>query len=221
MSPSLTLPIDSTEARPQCGGDASLFHVLIVDDNPIDRLQASWLVGLDTRCRVVSAEDGARALELMANQDVAIVLTDLKMEGMDGLALVRAVRKDHPHVPVILMTAHGSEDVAMEALRFGATDYVPKARLTQDLHAILSRTLRTATAGNRRRQCLHSLLRRESRFELGNDPDILPPFLELLQDEMSQLGRWDSTEVMRMTIAVDEAIRNAMYHGNLEVRSVQ
>ena len=77
-------------------------------------------------------------LERMADHDVAIVLTDLKMDGMDGLALVRAVRKDHPHVPVILMTAHGSEDVAMEALRVGATDYVPKSRLTQDLHAILS-----------------------------------------------------------------------------------
>ena len=109
----------------------------------------------------------------------------------------------------------------MEALRVGATDYVPKAKLTQDLHAILSRTLRTATAVNRRRRCLHSLLRRESRFELGNDPELLPPFLEFLQDEMSQLDRWDSTEVMRMTIAVDEAIRNAMYHGNLEVRSIQ
>ena len=141
------------------------------------------------------------------------------MDGMDGLALVRAIRKEHPQVPVILMTAHGSEDVAMEALRVGATDYVPKQRLAQELPAILARTLWTATSGNRRRLCLRSLVRRESEFELGNDPDVLPPLLEFLQDEMTQLDRWDSAELMRITIALDEALRNALFHGNLEVSS--
>ena len=141
------------------------------------------------------------------------------MDGMDGLALVRAIRKEHAQVPVILMTAHGSEDVAMEALRVGATDYVPKHRLAQELPAILARTLWTATSGNRRRLCLRSLVRRESEFELGNDPDVLPPLLEFLQDEMIQLDRWDSAEQMRVTIALDEALRNALFHGNLEVSS--
>ena len=133
MTAPIAIPVADPHAVPPSEEAASVFNVLIVDDNPIDRLQASWLVGLDTPLPVLTAEDGAQALDLMANHDVAIVLTDLKMEGMDGLALVRAVRKDHPHIPVILMTAHGSEDVAMEALRVGATDYVPKARLTQEL----------------------------------------------------------------------------------------
>ena len=78
---------------------------------------------------------------------------------------------------------------------------------------------RTATAGSRRRRCLQSLVIRESRFELGNDPDLIPPLLEFLQDEMTQLDRWDSAELMRTTIALDEALRNALFHGNLEVSS--
>jgi len=194
-------------------------EVLVVDDNPIDRLRAGRLIDQDSRCHATYAEDGTQALARLADHPTSVVLTDLQMEGMDGLNLVRAIRNEHPQVPVIVMTGHGSEDVAMKALRVGATDYVPKQRLAQDLHAVLSRALRTATAGSRRRRCLQSLVIRESRFELGNDPDLIPPLLEFLQDEMTQLDRWDSAELMRTTIAMDEALRNALFHGNLEVSS--
>ncbi len=194
-------------------------EVLVVDDNPIDRLRAGRLVDQDQRCHATYAENGTQALECLATQRTSVVLTDLQMEGMDGLNLVRAIRNEYPKVPVIVMTGHGSEDAAMEALRVGATDYVPKQRLAQDLHAVLARTLRTATAGSRRRRCLQSLIIRESRFELGNDPDLIPPLLEFLQDEMTELDRWDSSELMRLTIALDEALRNALFHGNLAVSS--
>ncbi len=194
-------------------------EILVVDDNPMDRLRVGRLIEQDSRCHATYAEDGTEALARLADHPTSVVLTDLQMEGMDGLNLVRAVRNEHPQVPVIVMTGHGSEDVAMEALRVGATDYVPKQRLAQDLHAVLARALRTATAGSRRRRCLQSLVVRESHFELGNDPDLIPPLLEFLQDEMTQLDRWDSAELMRTTIALDEALRNALFHGNLEVSS--
>lgn len=196
-----------------------IVRVLVVDDNPIDRLRASRLVEQDAQCRSVHANDGAEALQRLADHDIAMVLTDLQMDGMDGLELVRTIRKEHAQIPVILMTAHGSEDVAMEALRLGATDYVPKQRLSRELRTILARALRTTNAGRRRRRCLQSLVERQSQFELGNDPDVLPPLLEFLQDEMIQLGGWDSAELMRTTIALDEALRNALFHGNLEVSS--
>ena len=99
-------------------------EVLIVDDNPIDRLRAGRLIDQDPRCHATYAEDGTQALSRLANHPTSVVLTDLQMEGMDGLSLVRAIHNEHPQVPVIVMTGHGSEDVAMEALRVGATDYV-------------------------------------------------------------------------------------------------
>jgi CheY-like chemotaxis protein len=190
-----------------------------VDDNPIDRLRAGRLVGRNDRCHVLYAENGLQALDRFQEHSVTAVLTDLQMDGMGGLELVRSIREKNPRIPVILMTAHGSEEVAMEALRVGATDYVPKQRLARELQEILARTLRTAAVGKGRRRCIESLLRRESRFELGNDPSFLPPLLEFLQDEMAQLDRWDSAEQMRTTIALDESLRNALFHGNLEVGS--
>ncbi len=165
------------------------------------------------------AEDGTQAIACLANRPISVVVTDIQMEGMDGLNLVRAIRSQYSSVPVIVMTGHGSEEAAMEALRVGATDYVPKQRLAQDLRSVLARALRTATAGCRRRRCLESLVLRESRFQLSNDPDLIPPLLEFLQDDMTQLDRWDSAELMRVTIALDEALRNALFHGNLEVSS--
>ncbi len=194
-------------------------EILVVDDNPIDRLRAGRLIDQDARCHAAYAVDGTQALARLGEQHTSVVLTDLQMEGMDGLDLVRTIRNEYPKVPVIVMTGHGSEDVAMEALRVGATDYVPKQRLAQDLHAVIARSLRTATAGDRRRQCLQSLMIHESRFELGNDPDLIPPLLEFMQDEMNELDRWDSAELMRITIALDEALRNALFHGNLDVSS--
>ncbi len=194
-------------------------EILVVDDNPMDRLRVGRLIDQDSRCHAIYAEDGTQALARLADHPTSVVLTDLQMEGMDGLNLVRAIRNEHPQVHVIVMTGHGSEDVAMEALRVGATDYVPKQRLAHDLNAVLSRALRTATAGSRRRRCLQSLAIRESRFELRNDPDLIPPLLEFLHDEMTQLDRWDSAESMRTTIALDEALRNALFHGNLDLGS--
>jgi len=216
MSAQIAVPAECSSGSRTVGQVA---EVLVVDDNPIDRLRAGRLIDQDRRCHATYAEDGTQALARLADHPTSVVLTDLQMEGMDGLNLVRAIRNKHPKVPVIVMTGHGSEDVAMEALRVGATDYVPKQRLAQDLHAVLARALRTATAGSRRRRCLQSLVIRESRFELGNDPDLIPPLLEFLQDEMTQLDRWDSAELMRTTIALDEALRNALFHGNLEVSS--
>jgi DNA-binding NarL/FixJ family response regulator/anti-sigma regulatory factor (Ser/Thr protein kinase) len=216
----MTAPIaTASEFLPSMQISGSIVEILIVDDNPIDRLRAARLVDQDPRCHAIQAEDGRQALDLLEVNHVAVVLTDLLMTEMDGLELVRVIRENHPQIPVILMTGHGSEEIAMEALRVGATDYVPKHRLAHDLHAVLVRSLRTATVGDRRRRCFQSLIRRESQFELGNDPDLLTPLLEYLQEEMTQLGRWDSAEQMRITIALDEALRNALYHGNLEISS--
>jgi diguanylate cyclase (GGDEF)-like protein/PAS domain S-box-containing protein len=198
---------------------SSVAEVLVIDLDPIDRLRAGQLVEQYSESQAIYAEDGTQALAILANHPTSVILTDLRMESPDGLNLVRAIRNDYPKVPVIVMTGHGSEDLAMEALRIGAIDYVPKQRLAPDLHAVLARALRTAIAGTRRRRCLQSMIIRESRFELDNDPELIPPLLEFVQDEMTQLDRWDSAELMRITIALDEALRNALFHGNLDVSS--
>src|SRR5215208_3914659 len=97
--------------------------VLLVDD------EASVLFTLEQvlqeeGLQTLSARSGAEALALLPQ--ASVVVTDLAMPGMDGLALLHAVREQDAALPVVLLTAHGSERVAVQAMRAGAYDYLAK-----------------------------------------------------------------------------------------------
>ena len=83
--------------------------------------------------RVVYAADGREGLAAIARETPSVILTDLVMPDMGGLELVQRVRAEHPEISVILMTAFGSEEVAMQTLRAGAANYIPKRDLARDL----------------------------------------------------------------------------------------
>ena len=87
--------------------------------------------------QVTVAEDGAAGCALARKNSYDALLTDFQLEGMDGLAIVRKLHEEKPHLPVILMTAHHSTDVAIQATRQGAWDYLMKPfPLTTMLHLV-------------------------------------------------------------------------------------
>ena len=192
---------------------------LVVDDSKVDQRLAAGLLKTRADLDVTFADHGAAALELMAAQPPDLVLTDLQMPEMDGLRLVREIRNRYPAVPVVLMTAMGSEEIAAEALRAGAAGYVPKRYLSRDLAQVVERTL--ALAGHQREQqsALECLTLVESRFALDNDPGRVQPLLSYLRQDMAHIVRCDETELMRVRVALDEALNNAMIHGNLGISS--
>src|SRR5262249_1712877 len=110
-----------------------MHHILVVDDNPIDRELARSVLEKRVGFHVEFAANGIEAVEHLEATTPLAIVTDLQMPEMDGLALVRAVHRRFPTIPVVLMTAHGSEQLAVEALVAGAADYVPKQRLAIDL----------------------------------------------------------------------------------------
>ena len=106
-------------------GAAGKPHILVVDDEPNVRKvlgamleQAGYLT---TR-----AATGDEALGLVRAQDPDLVITDLKMPGMDGLGLLRRMKEGFPEIPVILLTAHGTVEAAVEAMKQGALDFLAK-----------------------------------------------------------------------------------------------
>jgi CheY-like chemotaxis protein len=114
--------------------------ILVVDDSATDRRLAGdcssgggWVVEY--------AADGREALARIAVSPPDLILTDLQMPELNGLELVEAVQRDYPLIPVILMTAQGSERIAVDALERGAACYVPKRELAQDLTAVSERVL--------------------------------------------------------------------------------
>ena len=74
----------------------------------------------------LTANSGRAALEVLDNSDVDLVLTDMKMPGMDGIELLEHIKTKNPELPVIMMTAHGTVDKAVEAMQKGAYSYILK-----------------------------------------------------------------------------------------------
>ena len=100
-------------------------HVLVVDDEEgVRSFIAEALAG--ERLHVVAAKDGQEAAELVDHQNFHLVITDLKMPRLDGMALLRKLRAETPETEVIVLTAYGTVDTAVEAMKLGAYDYLSK-----------------------------------------------------------------------------------------------
>ena len=207
------------QAELPCPPAGTGFTVLVVDDTSVDRRKAGGLVEEGLGWPVAYAEDGLTALAAIGEKVPSVVLTDLQMPEMDGLELVEAIRSRYPSLPVVLMTAHGSEEVAVRALRAGAASYVPKRSLARDLAETLEQVVAAAQAGRAHRRLLTCMSRVESEFFLDNDPSLVPALTGLLQEALYGMGCCDETDRIRIGIALTEALTNALVHGNLEISS--
>src|SRR5690349_19866852 len=119
-------------------------HILVVDDSRVERQIARGLLEKEPGWTVSTAEDGIEALEQIEEQLPDLVLTDMQMPNMDGLKLVECIRNEYPLIPVVLMTAAGSEAIADTALQRGAASYVSKSDFAVDLVGTLKRVLATS-----------------------------------------------------------------------------
>ena len=191
--------------------------ILVVDDSAVDRTLAGSLVE-QAGWSVVYAEDGEQALQEIDKESPNAILTDLRMPKVDGLQLVERVRHLHPHIPVILMTGVGSEEIAAKALNAGAASYVPKQSLGVDLEEALSQVLMILHHGEE--VSLGKLFRQqESHFELGYEKNGLETLVNHSQQCLAQLDFGDEAELIRVGMALTEALNNAVDHGNLELDS--
>jgi CheY-like chemotaxis protein len=205
---------------PQTGADQPAqrrLRILVVDDFAMDRRLAGKILGGRPDLEVVYAEDGKKAIEALAAEVPDVVLTDLQMPEMDGLALVSEIRRRWPLVPTVIMTAHGSEETALAALQTGAASYVPKRFLARDLLETVDSVLAAACFEQQQRKLQEYWLQTELRFRLENDPDLISPLVNHVQQYLRQCSRCDETEVIRIGIALQEALTNAIYCGNLEL----
>jgi DNA-binding NtrC family response regulator len=99
--------------------------VLVVDDEPSNLTSLQKILERE-QLRVLTAENAKRALELVRRHRIQVVLTDLMMPGINGVELLRAVKELSPETEVVMMTAYGTVETAVQAMREGAYDFVEK-----------------------------------------------------------------------------------------------
>jgi CheY-like chemotaxis protein len=191
--------------------------VLVVDDSAVDRRFVGGILSRDGRFKVEFAEDGSQALSRMREARPDVIVTDLQMPNRNGLELVAAVRMHHPGVPIILMTGHGSEDLAVEALHRGAANYVPKPQLGERLLESVDEALSLARTDRTYDRLISCLKQCDFDFELESDPGLIDPLVDLVQQMVAGMGLTDATGRFRVGAALKEALLNAIYRGNLEI----
>jgi two-component system response regulator FlrC len=131
-------------------------RILVADDEPGLREFITDALELDGH-DLVAAPDGKAAAKLLDERGFDLVITDLKMPGLDGMAILRKVRAEQPETEVIVMTAHGTVDNAVEAMKLGAFEYLQKPLSGPDelrllvaraVHALGTRASKTFMAIN-------------------------------------------------------------------------
>src|SRR5436309_2588819 len=151
--------------------------LLIVDDEKTQR--EGLRAALEDRYDVYLAEDAKTAMDLLEKEHFDVLLTDFRLPGEDGMKLIlRAKSLSKPPI-CILMTAYGSEDLAVEAMKRGADDYISKGRLQIDeLEMRIARALRQQKLEKENVSLRQQL---DSRFQLGSIVGESPAMKEILE----------------------------------------
>ena len=123
--------------------DKNDFKILIAEDEEIVRdVISKFLTG--EGYHVITANDGLSAIKLLRLEDIKLVLSDLRMPGADGMEVLRTAMQVNPKISVVLMTAYGTLDTALEAMKEGAYDYIVKPFVMQQLLLVVRNAYRMA-----------------------------------------------------------------------------
>src|SRR5262245_36972076 len=205
------------QSEPSVAKGPVMASVLVVDDSHVDRRLVGGLLSKAPNIEVLYAADGEASLDVLQERRPNLVVTDLIMPNMDGLELVAAVVAKYPLVPVILMTGKGSEEVAVQALKAGAASYVPKSTLQHLLVETVENVL--AMAHEEQTQARLGECMTGCYFVLENDATLISAMVKYIRGFVRRTGLCDETNSIRTCVALEEALNNAMFHGNLEIDS--
>ena len=141
-------------------------RILVVDDDELDRLavrrcvQQSWL-----EAQTTEASSGREALRLVREEPFDCVLLDWHLPGEDGTTLLRQLREAAPRTPIVIFTGRGDEDIAVELMKTGAADYLPKSSLSPErIEAAIRHGLAIVEAAAARQRAEDELRAEEARF---------------------------------------------------------
>lgn len=152
-------------------------RILIVEDEP-DMRETCRRILARQGYQVSTAADGPSAMELVRNEAFSLVITDLRLPEMSGMEILREVKRASPSTGVVLITAYGSIEMALQAVRDGAFDYIPKPFSMEQLRIAVERALeyqRLEEENKRLRQELHD------QFQFGSIVGASPALAPALQ----------------------------------------
>ena len=184
------------------------FCLLMVDDEP-SVLSSLKRVFFEDDYQIHAAGSGEKALDLLRKFPIHAALIDLKMPGMDGLSLLKALRKDYPQVMTIMLTGHGSIQEAVAAVKLGAVDFLEKPYAPEALRTRIAQLHQIWNLREENRQ-LRSRIEFQFGFDrlVGNSTGTLK-----LKELISQIGPNDAPVLIQgETGTGKELVARAIHH---------
>ena len=192
--------------------------VLVIDDSPADREQIQSLLQARKHAAVF-VDNLADALSQLEVTIPDALIVDVAVEGFDAAEFVDSVQKKSSRLPIVLMSSAGHEQAAISALQKGATSYLPRDLLSQELATTLGDVLAYSRAQDCQVRMMSQMTELRCEFELENDRSLIPSLVSYLQGHIGRMEICEETDLVRVGIALDEALVNALQHGNLELDS--
>ena len=155
-------------------------HILLVDDDERLRTAAGKVLAAEGY-RVLSAASGQEALAVLRQQAVALVISDLRLPDLDGIALLKRVRELLPETEVVMITGHGSVEKAVEAMRLGAYDFIEKPLDSAALLKTVAKALEKQRLASENRQLRRQLQRRRGVEALVGDSPPMQAVKQLIR----------------------------------------
>ena len=131
--------------------------ILIVDDEKNIRMTISQSLA-DMDVQTDTAVNGEEAFSKLKDTDFGLVLLDLRMPGMDGMEVLAKLRKDRPDIRVVIVTAHGTIDSAVEAMKLGAVDFIQKPFTPKEIRELVAKIIKRETLNKEKAQDYQSCL---------------------------------------------------------------
>ena len=194
-------------------------RILVINPDSAVQLRALKILNAGCEWDAEPCSTTEQALEMLGEQDYELLLLDLGLAREERYRFLEKLSETHKALPVLMMSCTGTIDQVVEALQAGAEGFVHNSKLESDL---LDHVIRVANAAHRNKchaRLLDCMTSSTSTFAIENDPLLLPALLIRFQASAAMFGVCDASERTRIGIALEEALSNALYHGNLEVSS--
>lgn len=169
--------------------------ILVVDDSPdmVDFLRKYVLA--PQGYRAISATDGQTGLDMAVSQKPDLIMLDMSMPRMTGMEMLTALRQTNCQAPVIFMTLHGSESIAVEAFRLGVRDYLSKPFTAEEAQETVDRALQEKRLAREKEKLTHNLIAAETARQtvvtlshyINNHLMVLDGSLTLLQETLREM----------------------------------
>ncbi|MEO0514691.1 MAG: ATP-binding protein [Planctomycetota bacterium] len=193
--------------------------ILVINPNPSIQQALVELLAGQPDWDAQTADSLAQGLDRLAVDHFEMVVADLQLVAEDEQAHLAALMVADAYRPVLLTGTDGTVDQVVGALHAGAAGFIHTNRLNNDLVDHITRVLNAAKRNKTQARLLECMSSSCSQFELENDPTLLPALLVRFQASAAMFGICDENDRTRIGMALEEALSNALYHGNLEVSS--